>query len=423
MKQINLRHFACKSFVKNLKAYFTPSFIIKGFINSILLSAFIFLALFEIKFLQIFGCICGVFGIYKLLGEIRQIYFWSGFFVGILWFYWMSFSLIYFEFTYLIPLEIVGIGLVYGLIFWFCGFFKNQIWQIFGLFFVSFIHPFGFNWLNFALFFVDTPFAPSFWTLGGVILALGLIKQNIKFGSILLIFVFVFSALTKQSNSLNLLPFEVELIQSQISQLTKWKKSELNDQIKANLDQIYELNNENLGLIVFPETAFPLYLNQETQLNEILKQLSLQTPIITGALAYENDLVYNSAYFFSQGQMQRFDKVVLVPFGEEIPLPKTLKNLINKIFFDGASDFSAAQTPSDYEIDGIKIRNAICYEATRYEIYKDNPKFVVAISNNAWFKPSTEPVLQKLLMKYYAYNFGTTIYHAANGSKSEIITP
>lgn len=419
----NLKYrFAYQSFKQNFSLYFTLKNIIKGFINSTLLCAFIFLALFEIDFFAVIGCICAIYGLYRLIGEDKKVYFWSGFFTGIFWFYWMSFSLIYFDFAYLIPLEILGIGLVYGFIFWFCGFFKNQIWQILALFFVSFIHPFGFNWLNFALFFVNTPFAPSFWTLGAVILALYVVKQNIKIGFVVLLSVFVVLAFTKKNNY-NLLPFEIKLIQSEVNQLTKWEKSELNNQINSNLKQIQEANGENYELIVFPETAFPFYLNKSNELVEFLKELSLKTPIITGALAIENNLVYNSTYFFSQGQMKRFDKVVLVPFGEEVPLPKSIKNLVNKIFFNEASDFSAASLPSDYEINGIKIRNAICYEATRYEIYKDHPKFVVAISNNAWFKPSTEPILQKLLMKYYAYNFNTTIYHAANGSKSEIITP
>ena len=121
--------------------------------------------------------------------------------------------------------------------------------------------------------------------------------------------------------------------------------------------------------------------------------------------------------------MQRFDKFILVPFGEETPLPNFAKDFVNDAFFGGASDFSKAENYSEYEIDGVKIVNAICYEATRPEIYKNAPKIVVAISNNGWFMPSTEPNLQRLLMRYYATLSGATIYHAVNGSKSEIITP
>jgi len=69
----------------------------------------------------------------------------------------------------------------------------------------------------------------------------------------------------------------------------------------------------------------------------------------------------------------------------------------------------------------VKFRNAICYEATCEELYKGDIKYVIAISNNAWFLPSIEPTLQKLLMEYYARRHNVTIYHAANMSGTGII--
>lgn len=39
------------------------------------------------------------------------------------------------------------------------------------------------------------------------------------------------------------------------------------------------------------------------------------------------------------------------------------------------------------------------------------------------FTPSIQPMLQHLIIKYYATKSNTTIYHSANGSKSEIIAP
>ena len=96
---------------------------------------------------------------------------------------------------------------------------------------------------------------------------------------------------------------------------------------------------------------------------------------------------------------------------------------INKIFFDSAVDYSHANSVSDYEIDGVKIRNAICYEATRDELFVDKPKFMIAITNNAWFVPSTQPNLQSKLLKLKAYKYKTTIYHSVNGSPSQMITP
>ena len=113
--------------------------------------------------------------------------------------------------------------------------------------------------------------------------------------------------------------------------------------------------------------------------------------------------------------------MVLVPFGEYIPLPKFARQIINETFFSGASDFIGADAPTDFVIKGVKFRNAICYEATCQEIYEGEVDYVIAMSNNAWFKPSIEPTLQKLLMRYYGRKNGVSIYHSANWSGTGVI--
>ena len=114
-------------------------------------------------------------------------------------------------------------------------------------------------------------------------------------------------------------------------------------------------------------------------------------------------------------------KLVLVPFGEYVPLPKFMQKFINDTFFKGSSDFLTAKEPTDFVIKGVKFRNAICYEATCQEIYDGDVNYVIATSNNAWFTPSIEPTLQRLLMKYYARKNGVTIYHSANSKGTGVV--
>lgn len=166
-----------------------------------------------------------------------------------------------------------------------------------------------------------------------------------------------------------------------------------------------------------------MYLNYEPKLYAKLKELSYDISIITGALSIENKRVYNTTYHFENGKVDFAHKVILVPFGEQIPLPKFARDFINRVFFNGAEDYESASVPHDFEIQGYSFRNAICFEATRDELYEGNPKYMVALSNNAWFTPSTEPTLQKLLLKYYARKYNTTIYHSANSGVSGVITP
>ncbi len=104
-----------------------------------------------------------------------------------------------------------------------------------------------------------------------------------------------------------------------------------------------------------------------------------------------------------------------------IPFTSWLGDIINRVFFDGAPDYTPSLKITDYIIDGVKYRNAICYEGTSEKLYRDNPKNMILISNNGWVVPSVEPTLQKILLQYYSKRFGTTIYHSVNMSPSYTI--
>lgn len=414
---------ACKSFcIKIIKQYFTLNNINQGFFYALLISNFIFLDFVQNIFLEFISPFIAFYGLYKLISSRKEVFFFTGFFVGILWFYWISFSLIYYDLKFLIPFEILFIAIVYGCIFLICGLNKNLFFRALMLYLISYIHPFGFDWLNLELILVNGIFQPNFRGFLMIMLAIIFLHfdKKMKFVSIL----FLISALQFSEFKPNFLPFRTKIIQTNIDQNEKWEEKNKIPLIKNSLKSIDEAINEKYKVVILPENAFVTYLNLEDVLIEILKEKSKQITIIAGALAYEKNKIYNSTYVFENNTMQRFDKHFLVPFGEEIPLPEFVKKIINKYFFDGASDFAKSKKIyNDYKIGDILVRNAICYEVTKKEIYQNSPKIIVAITNNAWFMPSTQPIVQKFLIKYYASKYGVSVYHSVNKSKSGIIVP
>lgn len=387
-----------------------------------MISNFIFFSIFENLILEFVSPFLAIYGFLKLIGSAKQSYFWTGFFIGILWFYWISFSLIYYDFAFLIPFEILLIALIYGVIFLFAGYFESKIYRILALFMLSFVHPFSFDWLNLELTLVLGIFDPShrgFLAILFGILAFYHLKK-LRYLGLILGMILALQISEKESN---FLPVKTELVNTKISQFDKWNDDKLPSFIDENLALIDDAISNGNEFIILPETALPLYLNRSKNLIRILKKYSEQIDILIGAMSYENNGFYNSAFLFSGTDMSRFDKHILVPFGEEIPLPSFIKNPLNSLFFGGMSDFASASDFSYYLIKNTKIKNAICYEATSQKLYQDNPKIVVAISNNGWFLPSTQPNLQRLIIKYHASNHASTIYHSVNGSKSEIIEP
>ena len=227
----------------------------------------------------------------------------------------------------------------------------------------------------------------------------------------------------KQTNTNDTL--KIKTIQTNIDQDLRWDKNELEQIVISNMNEISQAINEKYNIVILPETAFPLPLNRYENLIETLKEKSKQLTIISGGINQEDNNFYNSAYIFENGDVKIFNKIILVPFGEQIPLPKILVDLINKYFFNSAVDFASnnTNTINTATINNTDFNIAICYEATRDEFYKNDPKLLIAISNNAWFYPSIQPTLQKLLMQYFSKNYNTTIYHSSNKSPSFTIYP
>ena len=316
------------------------------------------------------------------------------------------------------PFVPIVIATIYGAIFaflgWIFSFLPKPFAQATILFTISYIHPFGFNWLIPEAMLSATLFGVDKLHFLALLLALGLPHKTLK--ALLLI-----TSLLWMKPYKPLAPLDIELVTTHIPQEKKWQSSYRPLLLKQNFAAINKAIKHKKDLVVLPESAFALFLNREPQILLSLLELSHKITIVTGALSIEQNRVYNATFVFHEGRYIILKKVVLVPFGEEIPLPKPIANWINDIFFDGASDYAKAKVPQTYTIDNVSFTNAICYEATHPIIYQTNTPYIIALSNNAWFLPSYEPNLQNLIIKYYATIYNKVVYHATNIAKTEII--
>jgi len=364
--------------------------------------------------------ILGLYAFYLLLTQNRKTLFFAGFMIGFLWFYWIGYSFIYYDMAWAVPLSALGFALIYGLIFWVVSYPSSPMWRGFMLFLLSLFEPFDFNWLQPELLFVNSYFGIHKWEYVLILFSLSLFvyfKKNPIFLVLLL------PALSFSTPQVQELPLNITLYQTDLDQTKKWNPFYVPQTVQKNFDAIDLAIKEHKDLIILPESAFPLFLNMQPDLIEKLKERSEKIAIHTGSLFYENKHNFNASYYFHKRQVLIAKKMILVPFGEYIPLPSFLARPINRAIFDGAVDYLSASKPTDFNILGTKFRNAICYEATCHEMYEDEPKFIIASSNNAWFHPSIQPSLQRLLMQFYATKSNTIILHSANSAGGGIIYP
>jgi len=410
--------------IKNLRGYISTSKITEGFLTAALLSFFIYLSHYEIfnqTILEFINSLNAVLGFYLLLKGDKKTLFWSGFFIAFLWFYWIGFSFRFYDATFVIPLMIFLVCLVYGTLFWIIGIFKNPFVKALLFLGFSFVHPLNFNWFIPELTMLDTFFGITKWQFGLFLLAIALFIELKSWYKSIAILALLGSVNYSQHLPLPLSKQKIYLSQTSVKQDIKWEESYRDESIQNNLNIIYKAIEQKYEIVVISESAFALFLNVEPLLMEKLKSLSKEITIVTGALYADGTDSYNSTYYFVDGEVTIANKVILVPFGEEIPLPKFLGKIINEIFYNGAEDYKTADNPTDIEIHGEIFRNAICYEATREELFQYDPKFMIAMSNNAWFTPSIEPTLQKMLLRYFSRKHNTVIYHCANNGGTAVI--
>jgi len=405
---------------KNLLAYFSTSTISLGFFSAIFASAFIYMHHFNI-YLPWIQALFGIVALWFWLKLTPREIFWSGFFTALFWFYWIGLSFRYYDLSWMIPFVIVGIALIFGILFRLISAFPHIILRAVAIGLVEYLHPLGFDWFRPALMFTNSVLGDHIWQLWTILLSLTLfimIKQKLKYLTLLLITL----SINPQPSTINP-QFSIQLVNTNIDQDKKWDPRYLYPIIELNMKAIQNALNNKKRVVILPESAFPLYLNYEIELMKELLSLSKNITIITGALYAENGKSYNSTYLFKDGKVRIMHKVVLVPFGEEVPLPKWMGKWINNIFFDGASDYATAREVSDFKMVGKLFRNAICYEATSDKLFEGDPKYMVAISNNKWFIPSIEPTLQHLLLQMQSNRHGTTIFHSTNGPITGVIVP
>jgi apolipoprotein N-acyltransferase len=382
-------------------------------------SAFLYFEHFDLtsKFLN---TILGLAALYGFLFVSKKTILLSGFFIGLLWCYWIGFSFQYYGLGWATWLVALGFGIVYSLYYGTMALTTNAYLRALILFGLTFVWPMDFNWMQPELIFVESYMGFEKWQFALILFSLALTKQFENFKKIIPL-IFLLGAIETTYTPPPMPDVKIKLVSTDISQDFKWQSERLDQTLAENFAAIDDAIAQGYDLVVLPESAFPIYMNEHDTISEALAARSLHIAILTGTLHKEDNLNYNVSYLYSKGTLTIAKKTILVPFGEYIPLPEFLRGWVNREIFGGGADFVTAEKPTDFEVKGVSFRNAVCYEATREELYTPEVRYMIAVSNNGWFKPSIEPTVQKLLIRFYARKNNTIVFHAANGGGSGIL--
>jgi apolipoprotein N-acyltransferase len=258
----------------------------------------------------------------------------------------------------------------------------------------------------------------SLWSLRYIISALIMLSFGI-------IWNFVYK-LPKPSGEI-----KVAILQPNILPRLDFDPKEWEETFKA-----YREITENLGeleLVVASESAFPGIHTHSQNSQKIVSEILeiTKAPILFGTGGVERDTIlryYNRALLVdTSGKIVGFyDKVRLVPFGENLPFYEFLPEFIREIEL-GQGNYSRGRGFYPISYGNLKIGVMICYESIFSGIGKrlvDNGANVLAvITSDGWFGKSLGPVEHFYLGISRAVETGRYLIRSAKTGISAIIDP
>lgn len=193
----------------------------------------------------------------------------------------------------------------------------------------------------------------------------------------------------------------------------------------------------DLKLLVWPETALPLFYQTPNPIAEALRKLAREQGIniLFGAPGYEpvagvkfDDYpLFNRAYLVNAAgeDVAFYDKEHLVPFGEYAP--PFLRLPILEFLLAQVGNFEPGKRVAPLQSNGISLGVLICYETIFQELARkrvaNGANIFINISNDAWFGRSAAPEQHLQLSMQRAVEEGRWLVRATNTGISTVVDP
>jgi apolipoprotein N-acyltransferase len=219
----------------------------------------------------------------------------------------------------------------------------------------------------------------------------------------------------------------ISVIQPNISQRLKWDPAARN----FIMQRCFELTDEAVlkdpELIIWPEAALPVVLEEEPVYYQSLKGYvnTIKKNLIFGAVTQRRGLYYNSALLLSEkGELiSQYDKLHLVPFGEFVPFRRVVK-VLDKIAPIGdiskGKDYTIFTVLEDF---GVLICFEDVFPGLARNFVRYGAKFLVNITNDAWFGKTPEAYQHLSASVLRAIENRVNVVRSANTGISAFISP
>jgi apolipoprotein N-acyltransferase len=193
----------------------------------------------------------------------------------------------------------------------------------------------------------------------------------------------------------------------------------------------------DVSAVIWPEAAVPFPLSRDpAALDAVAQTLPDDTVLLTGALRVtrarnpdQPPSVFNSLHALDgEGRiLVTYDKAHLVPFGEYLPMEKTLEALGLTKLTGGLGSFARGPGPRTLAVPGLPpFGPLICYEVIFPHALLDpalRPGWLVNVTDDSWFGSGAGPRQHFAAARMRSIEEGLPLVRAANRGISAIIDP
>jgi len=219
----------------------------------------------------------------------------------------------------------------------------------------------------------------------------------------------------------------VRLIQPNAPQHQKWDP-QYAGLFFERMVKFTRTGEERPDLIVWPETAVPVWLHNAANTLRILSGAAGDVPVVLGINRAEGRRIFNAAILMdAEGQVaETYDKHHLVPFGEYIPFGDWLSKIgIQGLASRDGGGFSRGAGADVLDLGALgKALVLICYEAVFPQDVRatpERPAFILHLTNDAWFGNFSGPYQHLVQAQMRAIESGLPVLRAANTGISAVI--
>ena len=286
-------------------------------------------------------------------------------------------------------------------------------------------------------------------------------KENAKVGSIyfsvaasIFILVTVYGFVKVSSTVSYERKIKVGIIQPNIDPWNKWELGGLDAILENYLELSQKCVDEGAKLILWPETALPVYLMSGTYQSEVdsiysflrKNNVSLLTGMPDFQIYQKNPprnakyseigkyyyATYNSILLLQPDtyEVQRYGKMQLVPLGEHTPFVDQIPFLGDLLKWGvGISGWNVGQDTTVFKFvennNTIKVGGLVCYESvfpTFPNYFVDRgAQFLTVLTNDSWYGKLSGPYQHKEFANLRAVENRRAVVRCANGGVSCLI--